>query len=98
MYKRFGERMTYLDKVCHKLMDSNHELKAKCALLEKENEQLKRKNTKWILDYNGLNTEYEWLKEENNKLKSLLEEMKDKNGEIWLMDGRIIRVKKVLKE
>lgn len=98
MYKRFGERMTYLDKVCHKLMDSNHELKAKCALLEKENEQLKRKNTKWILDYNGLNTEYEWLKEENNKLKSLLEEMKDKNGEIWLMDGRIIRLKKVLKE
>ena len=44
MYKRFGERMTHLDKVCHKLMDSNHELEAKCALLEKENEQLKSEN------------------------------------------------------
>jgi len=44
VYKRFGERMTHLDKVCHKLMDSNHELEAKCALLEKENEQLKSEN------------------------------------------------------
>lgn len=33
--------MTNLDKICHKLMDSNHELKAKCALLEQENEELK---------------------------------------------------------
>lgn len=36
--------MTNLDKICHKLMDSNHELEAKCALLEKETEQLKQKN------------------------------------------------------
>lgn len=34
--------MTNLDKVCHKLMDSNHELKAKCVLLEQENKQLKK--------------------------------------------------------
>lgn len=36
--------MTNLDKICHKLMDSNHELKAKCALLEQENERLKETN------------------------------------------------------
>lgn len=39
--------MTNLDKLCHKLMDSNHELKAKCALLEKENEQLTRKKERY---------------------------------------------------
>ena len=75
--------MTHLDKVCHKLMDSNHELEAKCALLEKENEQLKRKNTKWILDYNGLNTEYECLKEETEWLK------KFKSKVIDLIDEKI---------
>ena len=66
--------------------------------LEKENEQLKNENNKWIVDYNGLNAEYQWLKEENNKLKSILEEMKNRNDEIWLLDGRIIKLKKGLKE
>jgi len=91
------------DKICHQFMNIDETVEymnkeyLKYKQLKKENEQLKRKNTKWILDYNGLNTEYEWLKEENEQLKSILEEMKDKNEEIWLMDGRIIRLKKVLK-
>ena len=45
----------------------------------------------------GIATELNNLSDENEQLKSLLEEMKDKNEEIWLMDGRIIRLKKVLK-
>ena len=37
------------------------------------------------------------LLNENEQLKSLINSMKDKNNEIWLMDGRIIKLKKVLK-
>ena len=36
------------------------------------------------------------LKKENDKLKSILEEMKNRNDEIWLLDGRIIKLKKVV--
>ena len=37
------------------------------------------------------------FQKENEQLKSLINSMKDKNNEIWLMDGRIIKLKKVLK-
>lgn len=38
--------MTNLDKISHKLMDSNHRLKAKCGLMEKEIERLSEENDK----------------------------------------------------
>ena len=37
------------------------------------------------------------LNEENKELKDLLKSMADKNGEIWLDNGQIIRLKKVFK-
>lgn len=37
--------------------------------LEKENEQLKFENSKLIVDKNGIQGEYEWLKEENEQFK-----------------------------
>ena len=65
------------------------------------------KPNKWGIWYDGaylstyqvciLLNEYVDIRNENKQLKSILEEMKDKNEEIWLMDGRIIRLKKVLK-
>ena len=65
------------------------------------------KPNKWGIWYDGaylstyqvciLLNEYVDIRNENEQLKSILEEMKDKNEEIWLMDGRIIRLKKVLK-
>jgi len=42
--------------------------------LIKENEQLKIDATRLITHYNGLNSEYEWLKEENERLKHLIQE------------------------
>jgi len=65
------------------------------------------KPNKWGIWYDGaylstyqvciLLNEYVDVRNENEQLKSILEEMKDKNEEIWLMDGRIIRLKKVLR-
>ena len=36
--------------------------------LADENEELRKQNTKQIVEYNGLNCEYGWLKEENEQL------------------------------
>ena len=65
------------------------------------------KPNRWGIWYDGaylstyqvciLLNEYVDVRNENEQLKSILEEMKDKNEEIWLMDGRIIRLKKVLR-
>lgn len=46
---------------------------------------------------NELNDENEQLKKENKELKGLLKSMADKNNEIWLHNGQIIRLKKVFK-
>ena len=43
--------MTNLDKISHKLMDSNHRLKAKCGLMEKEIERLSEENDKLKQSY-----------------------------------------------
>ena len=48
-------------------------------------------------ELNKLWNENEQLKEQNKKLKDLLESMADRNDEIWLDDGQIIRLKKVFK-
>ena len=52
--------MTNLDKICHKLMDSNHELKAKCALFEEENEELYEENKRLreILEYGKIDCKH----------------------------------------
>ena len=46
---------------------------------------------------NELNDENEQLEKENKELKGLLKSMADKNNEIWLHNGQIIRLKKVFK-
>lgn len=43
--------MTNLDKISHNLMDSNHRLKAKCGLMEKEIERLSEENDKLKQSY-----------------------------------------------
>ena len=37
------------------------------------------------------------LNDENKELKDLLKSMADRNGEIWLDNGQIIRLKKIFK-
>ena len=55
--------MNNLSKITHHVMNSNHELKAKCGLLEIENNELKAK--------------YGLLEMENNQLKSVNMELED---------------------
>ena len=42
-------------------------------------------------------TRLNWLEEENKELKDLLKSMADRNNEIWLDNGQIIRLEKVFK-
>lgn len=72
--------------------------------LKKENEQLKEKikgfescSHNWSILYDEAKNKVEVLSKENKILKSLLYKMADRNSEIWLDDGRIYRLKKVLK-
>lgn len=44
-----------------------------------------------------LEKENERLKQENKEFKALLDEMSDRNNEIWLDDGTIYRLRKVFK-
>ena len=46
--------MTNLDKISHKLMDSNHRLKAKCGLMEREIERLSDENEQLKLEIQKL--------------------------------------------
>ena len=45
----------------------------------------------------AMQEEIEILSEENKELKDLLKSMADRNNEIWLHNGQIIRLKKVFK-
>ena len=45
--------------------------------ISNENEELKKENTKKIVENNGLNCEYQWIKEENERLKELLNGLVD---------------------
>ena len=92
----------YWDTVSKKYVTITH-LFYLVEKLEKENEQLKRKNTKWILDYNGLNAEYEWLKEENEQLKQRNTNQYNQLNELWQIIEeenweKLIIMKKQLKE
>ena len=46
--------------------------------LEKENEQLKSANSKLIVDKNGIQGEYEWLKDKNEQLKEENKRLKER--------------------
>ena len=74
-YDAFLKRRIY-DNLMDKIYDCTLEHQdLLCDLLNQqndENKELKKENNKWIVDYNGLNTEYEWLKDENEQLKKLL--------------------------
>lgn len=62
------------------LTSSKSDMERVVALLNEsheENEQLKKENNKWIVDYNGLGIEYEWLKKENEDLKQMVNFYKD---------------------
>lgn len=59
--------MTDLDKITHQVMNSNHELKAKCGLLEIENDELKAK--------------YGLLEKENEQLKQKLKGDLNEHGQ-----------------
>ena len=48
-------------------------------------------------NWNNVVNELNRLHEENKELKDLLKSMADRNNEIWLNNGQIIRLKKVFK-
>lgn len=45
--------------------------------LQDENEQLRKENNRLIVDYNGINGEYEWFKKENKDLRQMVDFYKD---------------------
>ena len=65
--------------------------------LEKENEQLKFQNSNLMKEVAEYSRKAKELDNENKKLKDLLKSMADRNNEIWLDDGQIIRLNKVFR-
>lgn len=64
---------------------------------QKENKGFESCSHNWSMLYDEAKNKVEELSKENKILKSLLNEMKDRNGEIWLDDGRIFRLRKIFK-
>ena len=72
----------------------------KIDVLEKENKQLKEQIAEQGTQLDFLKDENKHMRavlEENHELKKLLRKISNCNGEIWLDNGQIVRLKKVFK-
>lgn len=74
----------------NRITDENEQLKIDMGIL-KDNHEIDRE----IID--DLQEYVKKLEKENKELKDLLKSMADRNDEIWLDNGQIIRLKKVFK-
>ena len=72
-------------------------LTVKIAELTEENEQLRLQNSNLMKEVAEYSRKAKELDNENKKLKDLLKSMADRNNEIWLDDGQIIRLNKVFR-
>jgi len=65
--------------------------------LAEENEQLKFQNSNLMKEVAEYSRKTKELNNENKQLKDLLKSMADRNNEIWLSNGQIIRLNKVFR-
>ena len=89
VYESKEEAQRVCDKL-NNLLDENKTLK-------EENEQLKFQNSNLMKEVAEYSRKTKELDNENKNLKDLLKSMADRNNEIWLDDGRIIRLNKIFK-
>ena len=64
--------MNNLTKINHQLLDSNHKLKAKCGLMEKEIERLTEENMQYAIDNKELKCTNIKLNKEIHMLKTTI--------------------------
>ena len=93
------EHIVVLENKIRRMREAIHKLEwlatHRNADLTRENEQLKFQNSNLMKEVAEYSRKTKELDNENKQLKDLLKSMADRNNEIWLDDGQIIRLNKI---